>query len=53
MVDAPCKDCKDRTATCHATCKKYQKYSKQREAERKAEFKKRELERKTFVKFKY
>lgn len=25
---APCKDCQDRSATCHATCEKYLTWSK-------------------------
>lgn len=33
-MTAPCKECPDRTAECHATCERYAAYAKEREQER-------------------
>ena len=30
-MNVPCRYCKDRSITCHATCKKYAEYAKWRE----------------------
>lgn len=32
MKNAPCKDCKDRAVGCHAICKKYIEWKKERDA---------------------
>jgi hypothetical protein len=30
-MDAPCKDCKDRTLHCHSKCEKYLKFRQERD----------------------
>jgi len=39
MTIAPCKDCPDRSAECHATCERYAAYAKAREQERRERLK--------------
>ena len=41
----PCRNCPDRSTTCHVTCKRYSEYTIQNEKQKK----KREDERKTRV----
>lgn len=36
----PCKDCKERHASCHAECEKYKDYKSTNDAEREKRFKK-------------
>ena len=33
-MTAPCKDCSERSAECHAKCERYAAYAKEREQER-------------------
>ena len=33
MVKCPCKNCTDRTLTCHGVCEKYAAFRKEKEAE--------------------
>lgn len=35
VTDSGCKDCKDRTITCHSTCKKYLEWKKSDKKQRK------------------
>lgn len=44
-MDIPCKDCKERTSECHATCERYARYAEAREAERNARAERKALER--------
>lgn len=40
MDENPCKkDCPERSATCHATCGRYEKYAQKKAAEREARWK--------------
>lgn len=42
---APCRWCKERTAECHATCKRYKTYEKARSEYREQNYKERHRER--------
>ena len=33
MTKCPCKDCQDRTVTCHSVCERYEEFKKKRELE--------------------
>ena len=44
-VKVPCKECEERTATCHATClkwKEFEAYKKEREAVKDKEYKEKQ-----------
>lgn len=32
MIKGPCKDCENRTITCHVVCRRYQDWKKEHEA---------------------
>lgn len=41
-MDAPCKDCKDRSMTCHSECEKYLLFKRERERNKQEYLKKRQ-----------
>ena len=44
MTISPCKNCPDRTATCHTVCDKYKEFKKQTHEEYVQRFRENEIE---------